>query len=117
MDGRRPALRRREQDPAYRSTRPPRIAQRGWSSSYFFHRRHATHRGSMRSARRLASEKRSHQSVLPTCIWAFFGRLSWQHHHHEEPGMSDEELEGTFWFCLKHRRVERFEETDSSSRL
>jgi len=31
--------------------------------------------------------------------------------------MSDEELEGTFWFCLKHRRVERFEETDSSSRL
>jgi len=31
--------------------------------------------------------------------------------------MADDELEGTFWFCLKHRRVETFESADSKDRL
>ena len=30
--------------------------------------------------------------------------------------MSDE-LEGTYWYCLKHHRVEIFEQTDSIDRL
>ena len=31
--------------------------------------------------------------------------------------MADGELEGTFWFCLKHHRVETFESADSKDRL
>ena len=31
--------------------------------------------------------------------------------------MSDRDLEGTYWYCLKHHRVERFDQTDSSNRI
>ena len=28
-----------------------------------------------------------------------------------------EDLTGTYWYCVKHHRVERFEETDSQNRI
>jgi hypothetical protein len=31
--------------------------------------------------------------------------------------MSDHELEGTYWYCLKHHRVETFESADSRELL
>jgi hypothetical protein len=31
--------------------------------------------------------------------------------------MSEHELEGTYWYCLKHQRVETFENADSRDRL
>jgi hypothetical protein len=31
--------------------------------------------------------------------------------------MTSRELAGEFWFCMKHRRVEKFEDTDSANRI
>jgi hypothetical protein len=31
--------------------------------------------------------------------------------------MTSRELEGGFWFCMKHRRVEQYAETDSANRI
>lgn len=31
--------------------------------------------------------------------------------------MTSRELDGEYWFCLKHHRVERYEDTDSSNRI
>jgi hypothetical protein len=28
-----------------------------------------------------------------------------------------EDLVGTYWYCVKHHRVERFEDTDSQNRI
>jgi hypothetical protein len=31
--------------------------------------------------------------------------------------MTERELAGEYWFCMKHRRVEKFEDTDSANRI
>jgi hypothetical protein len=31
--------------------------------------------------------------------------------------MTSRELAGEFWFCMKHRRVEKLEDTDSANRI
>jgi hypothetical protein len=31
--------------------------------------------------------------------------------------MTSRELAGEYWFCLKHHRVEKFEDTDSANRI
>jgi hypothetical protein len=31
--------------------------------------------------------------------------------------MTSRELSGEYWFCMKHHRVEKYEDTDSSNRI
>jgi hypothetical protein len=74
MDGRLSRREQREQDPAYRSTRPsPGTSRAGLDA--------------------LRDDVRDDRS------------------------MTSRELSDEYWYCMDHRRVEKFEDTDSKNRI